>query len=121
MKNRIPSQLIWPAAALALLLIYNLIMNPGFFTIVERDGNFYGILIDIFFRATPLILASMGMTLVIATGGVDLSVGAIAALAPAVAVTLLQTGDVFTSALFAALGVAAAVGAWNGILISMLG
>jgi galactofuranose transport system permease protein len=122
MKNRIlSSQLFWPATALILLLVFNLVKNPGFFMIVERNGHFYGSLIDIVFRAAPLILASMGMTLVIATGGVDLSVGAIAALAPAVAMTFLQSNDVFLTALVASLAVAALVGVWNGILISTLG
>jgi ribose/xylose/arabinose/galactoside ABC-type transport system permease subunit len=121
MKNRISSQLFWPTLALGLLLLFNLIKNPGFFAITSRDGHLYGSIIDIVFRASPLILASVGMTLVIATGGVDLSVGAIAALAPAVAVTVLKTHDVFTIALLAAIAISAVVGIWNGILVSMLG
>lgn len=122
MKNlRLSSHLFWPAAALALLLVFNLIQNPGFFSVIERDGRFFGSLIDIGLRATPLILSALGMTLVIATGGVDLSVGAIAALAPAVAVSLLNGNMSFWPVLIAALAAAGAVGLWNGILVSGLG
>ena len=121
MKLRLPSHLIWPLTALVLLLLFNLLQNPGFFHIVARDGRFFGSLIDIGLRAAPLILSAIGMTLVIATGGVDLSVGAIAALAPAVAVVVLNNGGSFEIAFGAALLAAAAVGIWNGALISLLG
>ena len=50
-----------------------------------RDGHLYGSLIDILNRAAPLMLVALGMTLVIATRGIDISVGAVVAIAAAVA------------------------------------
>ena len=54
--------------------------TPGFFSIQVRDGHLYGSLIDILRFGAPLILVSLGMTLVIATGGIDLSVGSVVAI-----------------------------------------
>ncbi len=39
------------------------------------DGRLFGSPIDILNRAAPVALLAIGMTLVIATGGIDLSVG----------------------------------------------
>ena len=52
-----------------------------------QDGHLYGNLIDIVRNSAPVMLVALGMTLVIATRGIDLSVGAIAAIAGAVACT----------------------------------
>ena len=50
-----------------------------------QDGHLYGSLIDILRNGAPVLLVALGMTLVIATRGIDLSVGAVAAIAGAVA------------------------------------
>jgi simple sugar transport system permease protein len=121
MKKLRRSTLFWPLLALVLLMIFNFASSPGFFSVTENNGHFYGSLIDIFMRATPLILASLGMTLVIATGGVDLSVGAVAAVAPAMAVFLLAQGFGVWPSIAGALGTSALIGLWNGILVSRLG
>lgn len=114
--------------ALGLILIFNAIFSPGFFAISMQDGRLYGSLIDIFNRGAPVILLSIGMTLVIATGGVDLSVGAIMAIAGAVAAGILvrPNGTLFASmhlpqTMFVfvaiALVVAGLAGLFNGWLI----
>ncbi len=54
-----------------------------------RDGHLYGSLIDILNRAAPLMLVALGMTLVIATRGIDISVGAVVAIAAAVAALMI--------------------------------
>lgn len=123
--------LFWPLLALALLLVGNGLVNPGFLSLQWRDGHLYGNLVDIANRAAPLVLVSLGMTLVIATRGLDISVGAVAAIAATVAawaLLRLQTGDGDASsllplfaALAAALAVAAACGLWNGVLVVKLG
>jgi len=64
--------LAWPATALAALLVFNAIFTPGFFHVQVIDGRLYGSLIDILNRGSPTLLLSLGMTLVIATGGIDL-------------------------------------------------
>jgi simple sugar transport system permease protein len=66
-----------------------------------------------------LILTALGMTLVIATGGVDLSVGAIAALSGAAATLTLAAG--WPAALGTAIAAGLVVGLFNGVLITWLG
>src|ERR1700727_2016134 len=83
------STLFWPIAGLALLLLFNLIFSRGFFHLEIRDGHCYGTLIDILTQGSKVMLLAIGMTLVIATGGVDLSVGSIMAIAGAVAAMLV--------------------------------
>ncbi len=121
-------RLVWPLAALGLILLFNAIFSPGFFAITVKDGRLYGSLIDIFNRGAPVMLLSLGMTLVIATGGVDLSVGAIMAIAGAVAAGILvrPQDTVFQHlhlpqnmivVVTAALVVAGVLGLFNGWLI----
>ena len=67
----------------------NSIFNPGFLAARMRDGHLFGGLIDILNRAAPLVLVALGMTLVIATRGIDISVGAVVAIAGAVAAPMI--------------------------------
>lgn len=121
------SQLIWPVLVLVLLLIVNVIATPTFLNIRMQDGHLYGPLIDIARNSAPVLLVALGMTLVIATRGIDLSVGAIAAIAGAVACTSIagsgDEGAVGTAvvACFTALGVCVVLGLWNGFLVSVVG
>ena len=73
------SQLFWPLVALGLILLFDAIFAPNFFKIGVLDGHLYGNLIDVLNDGAPLALVAIGMTMVIATGGVDLSVGAVIA------------------------------------------
>ena len=50
-----------------------------------QDGHLYGNLSTSLRNGAPVLLVALGMTLVIATRGIDLSVGAVAAIAGAVA------------------------------------
>ena len=110
--------LAWPVLTLAALLIFNGIFTPGFLSLTVRDGLLYGSLVDVLNRAAPAALAGLGMTLVIATGGVDLSVGAIMAIAGAVAA--LMVGDASLPIILgASLGISVLCGAWNGLLVSI--
>ena len=83
------SHLFWPCVTLALLCLVNFYFNPGFFDIEIKNGHLYGSVIDILNRAAPMMLIAMGMTLVIATRGIDISVGATVAIAGAVAASLI--------------------------------
>lgn len=96
------------AAALVLLFLANVILTPNFADI----NNFSNILVQV----TPTMLVAIGMTFVIATGGIDLSVGSLMAIASAVGAVSLDYG-VF-SAILAGLIVVTLVGAFNGWLIS---
>src|ERR1044071_2653862 len=110
--------LIWPVAGLALLLAFNFFFTEGFFHVEIRDGHLYGVLIDILNHGSKVMLLSLGMALVIATGGVDLSVGAVMAIAGAVAARLINVAGVpFPLVIAGALGVAVLAGGWNGLLV----
>lgn len=84
------STLFFPIVALVFILIIDLTLVPGFFRIEYRDGNLYGSLIDVLRNGSVVALLAIGMTLVIATGGVDLSVGAVMAIAASVAALMMN-------------------------------
>ena len=111
--------LLGPAAALGLLLLFNWFFTPGFFQLSVTEGGYLaGSLIDVLKHGSIVMLLSLGMTLVIATGGVDLSVGAIMAISGAVAAVLVNRQDVgFPVVIAAAIAVSLVAGAWNGMLI----
>jgi len=110
----------WPLAALALVLLFNGLFTAGFFQVEIKDGRLYGSLIDVLNRAAPVMLLSLGMTLVIATGGVDLSVGAVMAIAGAIAALAIKSGQPLMVVLALSLGSAVLAGAWNGLLVCVL-
>jgi ribose/xylose/arabinose/galactoside ABC-type transport system permease subunit len=126
--------LLWPLVTLALILAVNASLNPGLWHLEWRNGHLYGSLIDIVNRAAPLAIVALGLTLVIATRGIDISVGAVVAIAGAVA-ALMIGGELkivdgqavhisrfpLSVALLAALVAAAACGAWNGLLVARAG
>ena len=86
MKHR----LFWPVFSLVALIVVNTVARPQFMKITVRDGELYGALIDILRNSAPLMLVALGMTLVIATRGIDLSVGAVMAVSGAVALTIID-------------------------------
>ncbi len=130
------SRLFFPVVALSLILLFDFIFIPGFFAIENREGNLHGSLIDIFRNGSTVMLLAIGMTLVIATGGVDLSVGAIMAIAASVAGILMNPSALKNEVFFvtdptytfqplwlviaAALTVAIICGLWNGILVAYM-
>jgi simple sugar transport system permease protein len=118
-------QLFLPVFALCIVLIVNVVKTPTFFNISIQNGVLYGYIVDIINRASELIILAVGMTLVIATGGIDISVGAVGAVAAAVCVRLLGSSyDAFATPLFLSIGIALlagiACGAFNGFLVSRL-
>ncbi|MEV6342580.1 ABC transporter permease [Actinoplanes sp. NPDC051851] len=121
LKNR----LFWPAAILLVLLVVNVFASNQFITI--QDGHLFGTLPDILRGSAPLILVALGMTLVIATGGIDLSVGSVMAISGAVACLLIKdlsdqnaVGAVLLIVAIA-IAVSAVLGAWNGSLVALVG
>jgi len=134
MQRLLRHRLFWPFATLVLLLAVNAAFNPGFWQLQWRDGHLYGSVIDILNRAAPLALVAIGMTLVIATRGIDISVGAVVAISAAV-IALMIGGELVVKdgvqthvsrfpmgvAIVAALAVAALCGLWNGLLVAKVG
>ena len=120
-------RLFWPVVTLAALLILNVIVAPGFFSIRIQDGHLFGSVIDILRNGAPTLLVALGMTLVIATRGIDLSVGAVVAISGALACTIIadspDPGSVGTvlSAVGVSLLFSLVLGSWNGLLVAVLG
>jgi simple sugar transport system permease protein len=125
-------RLLWPLVALAGILLFNLVFTPGFFSIEIKDGRFFGSLVDIANRASPVMLLAIGMTLVFATGGIDLSVGAVMAISGAIAATIIRPDYVKgvieygeMQPLLAVIGIplffSVLAGLWNGILVAYVG
>lgn len=117
-KGGASSSLFWLLAGLGALLLVNLVSNPSFLSVTVRDGHLYGVPIDILNQGSRTMLLALGMTLVIATGGVDLSVGSIVAIAGAICALLLKQDAGLPLTIAAALGVGALAGGVNGILVA---
>jgi len=120
-------RLFWPLVLLAALFAVNAIFFPGFFGLEIKDGHLFGSLVDIARNGAPTLIIAVAMTLVIATRGIDLSVGAVCAIAGALSCAVIlgspTPGSVATvaTAIALALGVAVALGLWNGALVAILG
>ena len=116
------SPLLWPVLGLVALGLVNAVLNPGFLKITILGGHLYGLPIDIFNQGAKGMLLALGMTLVIATGGVDLSVGSVMAVSGAVAATMLAHGTTSLAlVIFVALAAALVAGTLNGLLVARLG
>ena len=127
MRTILRHRLFWPVVALLALVLINTVARPSFIAITVRNGQLYGPLIDILRNSAPLMLVALGMTIVIATRGIDLSVGAIMAVSGAVALTFIAGSDDPSSlgtvlvAIVLGVLVALVLGAWNGFLVAVVG
>jgi simple sugar transport system permease protein len=124
------SHLIVPLLALVLIVVFNLIRDPSFFSVkllVNNSGNLVlsGNLISILNGASELVVLALGMTLVTAcSGGQDISVGAGAAIAGSMFVKILRGGEavdasLIIAAFLACCAVSLIFGAFNGTLVSV--
>jgi simple sugar transport system permease protein len=106
--------------ALLVILAVDRAVSPQFFDLRMQDGRLFGSLIDVLNRGAPVALLALGMVLVIATRGIDLSVGAVMAISGAIAASLADAHGL-PLALAAALGAGLLCGLWNGFLVAVLG
>jgi len=111
---------VWPLLALAVILIIDGFVAPGFFTIRIVEGRLFGSLIDILYRAVPPAILALGMAIVIGTKGIDLSVGSVIAVVGATIAWRIHAGDPHFVILLIALGVGLLCGLWNGFLVAVL-
>jgi ribose/xylose/arabinose/galactoside ABC-type transport system permease subunit len=94
------------------LLLFGLLIGPQFF----RGAN-----LELMARQAAIVcVAALGMTMVIVSGGIDLSVGSIIALSTVVTALLLRADVPPLAAAFGAVAVAAVCGVLNGVLITTL-
>jgi len=134
------SQVFWPLVAWIIILVFDAIIDPSFFRLGILDDpvygkHLYGNMVDIFNNGAPLMLVAIGMTLVIATGGVDLSVGAVIAISAAMGAVLINpalgntliSNEILTRnatntplpiIILADLAAGTLCGLWNGWLVS---
>jgi galactofuranose transport system permease protein len=111
---------LWPLLALALILLVDSIISPGFFSVRIVEGRLYGSVIDVLYRGTPTALVALGMAVVIGTKGIDLSVGAVIAICGAVMTDLIHRGLAPPVTLALTLGTGLLCGVWNALLVAVL-
>ena len=98
------------AIAIVTLALVLAVATPGFFA---RDN-----LSDLFLANLPVLVVALGMTLVILTGQIDISVGSVFAVCSVAAGLLAKAGLPLPLVVVAACGVGAALGAINGALVA---
>jgi galactofuranose transport system permease protein len=118
MKSFARTPIAWLIAGVLALVLVNLAHDFAFLRISLQDGHLYGVPVDVFTQGSRTMLLALGMTLVIATGGVDLSVGSVMAIAGAVCALLLNEGAGLMVTVAAAIGVGAIAGSVNGVLVA---
>ena len=107
------SQTFWVLVAVILACIFLSFATDSFAT----TKNLYNITRNVTFIA----IIALGMTLVIITGGIDLSVGSVLCLCSMVLAVVMHAGYSIEIGIAAAIGTALIIGAFNGILIAYLG
>ncbi len=117
---------------LAAILLLNLIISPEFFEVSRQaDGKIRGNLINILNNGARVCILAVGMTLVYATGGIDLSVGSVMATSGAMAALMIRPGYLqglpvldpqppLILIFLVPLAVAMVLGAINGILVAVV-
>ncbi len=107
------SQTLWVLCAIILACIFLSFATDAFAT----SKNLYNITRN----ATFVAIIALGMTIVIITGGIDLSVGSVLCLCSMVLAVTMHSGQSIYVGLAASIGAALLVGAFNGFLIAYLG
>ena len=126
-RDLIHKPFFWGIIAIIALLLLNVLKDPGYLAISvnPNNGHLVGNLIDILRQAAPIMMIAIGMSLVIATAGIDLSVGSLMAVAGAVSMEFLSSAGNSAGAAFAAVGLSLAItallGAVNGVLVAYVG
>jgi ribose/xylose/arabinose/galactoside ABC-type transport system permease subunit len=111
-----------PFLALLAVLGLNAAFTPGFLDFAIQDGRLYAPLVDIVHRAVPVALLALGMTLVIGTGGIDLSVGSVMAVCGVLAALGLTQTSIPVALLIPLVLVAGfGIGLLNGALVRFAG
>lgn len=98
---------------LMIIIITFSFLSPVFFTLPN--------LLNILQQSSINALIALGMTLVIISGGIDLSVGPTAALSAVLGATLMIAGVPVPLAILATLGIGALCGVFSGSLIAYAG
>ncbi len=114
---RIDIATVAPFAALACLMVLGALVNPSFLS-VENLSN-------VLTRSAFIAIIGVGATFVISSGGIDLSVGSMAAFVASVMILFMNTGlggggwSTIGCAMLLALGVGASCGLANGLIVTL--
>jgi ribose transport system permease protein len=122
---------LWPQRASGLIALCVLVLAAGVISPVAHDGSriFFevGNLTDILRQISLIGIISLGMTFVILTGGIDLSVGSVLALSTTLVASGLTRPWIAAPpaiqtllAITTAIAACGAIGAVNGLLIARL-
>ena len=107
------SQAIWVLCAIVAACVFLSFATDAFLT----GRNLYNITRNVTFVA----IIALGMTIVIISGGIDLSVGSVLCLCSMVLATTMHSGQPIYVGIAATIAAALAIGAFNGFLIAYLG
>ena len=127
LKELSSKQIFWPLVIFFVILAINGVVSGGsFFEIKIVDNHLYGYLVDIFRNGSKLMILAIGMTMVLATGGTDISVGSVMAISGSIACSVVDgrilpgLGGNVVIAIILALVAGIICGAWNGFLVSKI-
>ena len=122
--------LFLPFICLFLVLLLNILKDPGFFKIAINNGVLYGRLIDILNRGSEIAILAVGQTLVIAvSAGTDISVGSVMSLSACFSCMLLAGFGVTSTetlkipmfvGIIAGILIGGVCGVFNGTLVAKL-
>ncbi len=96
---------------MAILLVYNIIFTPNFFQ--------FSNLTNVIEQICPTVLCGMGMTLVISTGGIDIAVGSIMAVACVINALVMQSTGIIPAVIGAVI-VSTLIGCFTGTMVGKL-
>jgi simple sugar transport system permease protein len=97
-------------------------MDPAFLRISVFEGHLFGVPVDILNQGSRIMILALGMTLVIATGGIDLSVGSVVAISGSVAAMMITQGtESLPLILVCSVAAGAIIGLANGVLVAFAG
>lgn len=99
-------------ATIIMLLVALSLLSPAFLSVRN--------LVNIVRQASLLFLLASGLTLVILTAGIDLSIGSVLALSASVAATFIQQGWIWSGSLLGLL-IGAGCGFLNGLMVALVG
>ena len=92
------------------MIVFNLLFTPNFATLSNLRLQLV--------QVTPVVIVALGMAVVVATGGIDLSVGAVMALSAATLAAMIDHGAWIAMGVALIAGILA--GLFNGLLVGVV-
>lgn len=132
LEDPLKKRLLWAVIGLFIVLLLNLLISPEFFEVsLQEGGKLRGNLINILNNGARVCILAVGMTLVYATGGIDLSVGSVMAVSGGMAALIIRPGYLaglpvtepqppLIIIILLPLFIAAILGLINGILVAVV-